>query len=120
MSPSLKRITPAAPASSALASFCTNGQVPRWISAIAPVVAAGKSSVSQPLVVPPGLGMITSLVGTTGTLVSVPEGESSKVMKSTFGLSSSAAVPATYDLSGSTSVRVVTGVLFSTHSGRLN
>ena len=64
--------------------------------------------------------MTTSLVGTTGTFVRLPEGESSNVMKSTFGLSSSAAVPALYDLSGSTSVRVSTGVLFSTHSGRLN
>lgn len=61
-----------------------------------------------------------SFVGTTGTSVSVPEGESSNVMKSTFGLSSSAAVPATYDVSGSTSVRFSTGVLFSTHCGRLN
>ncbi len=39
--PSLKMITPTAPASTASSIFVTNGQVPRWISATAPATAAG-------------------------------------------------------------------------------
>jgi hypothetical protein len=38
-----------------------------------------------------------SFVGTTGTSVRLPEGESSNVMKSTLGLSSSSAVPGMYE-----------------------
>jgi hypothetical protein len=72
-----------------------NAQVPRWISDTAPLVAAGKSDISQPDVVPPGLGITMSLVGTTLMFVSDAVGECSKVMKSTDGESSSAALPAT-------------------------
>ena len=57
-----------APASSASASFCTNGQVPRWISEIAPSVSSGKSAAAQPLVEPPELGNLMFVVGTTGAL----------------------------------------------------
>jgi deoxyhypusine synthase len=95
VSPSLNRITPTAPAVTAFCSFCVNAQVPRWISATAPLVAAGKSEISQPLVVPPGLGIVTSLVGTTATLDSDFVGECSNAMKSTDGELSSAALPAT-------------------------
>ena len=93
MSPSLNRITPTAPAVTAFCSFSVNPHVPRWISATAPLVAAGKSDISQPLVVPPGLGIVMSLVGTTWTLVSAFVGECSKAMKSTAGELSSAALP---------------------------
>ena len=86
-------MTPTAPARTAFWSFSVNPHVPRWISAIAPLVAAGKSDISQPLVEPPGLGMTMSLVGTTLTFVSDFVGECSKAMKSTDGELSSAAVP---------------------------
>ncbi len=94
MSPSLNRITPTAPAVTAFCSFSVNPHVPRWISATAPRVAAGKSDISQPEVEPPGLGITTSLVGTTLTFGSDFVGECSKAMKSTDGESSSAALPA--------------------------
>ena len=94
MSPSLKRITPTAPAVTAFSSFCVNAHVPRWISDTAPLVAAGKSDISQPEVVPPGLGITMSFVGTTLTFVSDFVGECSKAMKSTDGELSSAALPA--------------------------
>ena len=86
-------MTPTAPAFTAFWSFSVNAHVPRWISDTAPVVAAGKSDISQPPVVPPGLGMTTSLVGTTLTFVSDFVGECSKAMKSTDGELSSAALP---------------------------
>ena len=54
--PSLKMIAATAPASLAFWYFCTNGQVPRIISAMLPATSAGKSVVSQPLVLAPGLG----------------------------------------------------------------
>src|SRR5918998_4494573 len=83
--PSLNRITPAAPASSAFASFSTNGQVPRWISAILPAVVAGKSLIWQPLVdvlfAPEWMTM--SFVGTTSRFVSVPDWANPNVIMST-------------------------------------
>jgi hypothetical protein len=95
VSPSLKRITPTAPALTAFCSFRVNQHVPRWISDTAPSVAAGKSDISQPEVVPPGLGITMSFVGTTLTPVSDAVGECSKAVKSTVGELSSAALPAT-------------------------
>ena len=86
-------MTPTAPAFTAFWSFSVNPHVPRWMSAIAPLVAAGKSDISQPLVEPPVLGMRMSLVGTTLTFVSAFVGECSKAMKSTDGELSSAALP---------------------------
>src|SRR3954452_24323801 len=71
LSPSLNRITPTAPAACAFASFCTNAHVPRWISEIAPAVAAGKSSGAQPAVLPPGLGITLLVTGTTGAVTSL-------------------------------------------------
>ena len=85
MLPSLNRITPAAPASSALASFWTNGHVPRWISAILPAVAAGKSLISQPLldVLLAPEWMTMSFVGTTSRFVNVPDWANPNVIMST-------------------------------------
>ena len=51
--PSLKTSAAAAPDSSAFSSFCVNGQMPRWISAILPAAPA-KSAGSQPLTDVPG------------------------------------------------------------------
>src|SRR6059058_2821061 len=51
--PSLKMITPDAPASSAFAIFWLNVQVPRWISAIRPEAKPLKSDGSQPAAEPP-------------------------------------------------------------------
>src|SRR5688572_22192536 len=88
--PSLKRITPIAPASSALASFCTNGHVPRWISAIAPSTAAGKSESSHPLVeVDAALEWIRMSTGTI-VPVTVPAAEKPNVIMSTAVLSAEA------------------------------
>ena len=80
--PSLKRITPTAPAVWAFASFCTNGHVPRWISETAPLVAAGKSAASQPLLLVSvdGLAMTMSFVGTTRAFGTSAVGENSNVM----------------------------------------
>ncbi len=82
LSPSFMRIAPTAPAACALASFCTNGHVPRWSSEIAPLVVAGKSSGSQPavLVSAAGLAMTMSLTGTTGALGMAFVGEFANVM----------------------------------------
>ena len=70
-------------------------QVPRWINEIAPLVAAGKSSGSQPLVFEfgAGLGATMSFVGTTGRAATALVGEYANAMKSTAALLSSAAVP---------------------------
>ena len=57
--PSLKISAAAAPASRAFWYFCVNGQVPRWISAIAPAGMPAKSAGSHPLMdvpAPPGGG----------------------------------------------------------------
>ena len=82
--PSFIRITPAAPASSAFASFCTNGHVPRWISAMLPAVAAGKSPISHPLVdVLAPDWMTMSFVGTTSRFVNVPDWANPNVIMST-------------------------------------
>jgi hypothetical protein len=73
--PSLKINAATAPASLAFWYFCTNGQVPRCISAMLPAVFAGKSDGSQPLVpvpAPPGGGIWMSFVGTTFAVTSAP------------------------------------------------
>jgi hypothetical protein len=119
VSPSLKRMTPAACAVSAFCSLSSNEHVPRWISDTAPFVASGKSDSSQPEVEPPGLGITMSFVGTTATFVSDFVGVCSKAMKSTAGELSSAALPATYDLLVSVTC-CSTGAAVSCHSGMLN
>ncbi len=48
--PRLKMIAATAPAVWALATLAPNGQVPRCMSATAPLTVAGKSDASQPLV----------------------------------------------------------------------
>ena len=79
-----------APASSALASFCTNGHVPRWISAMAPSTAAGKSESSHPLVeVDVALEWIRMSTGTT-VPVTVSPAEKPNVIMSTAVLSADA------------------------------
>src|SRR5438034_7468945 len=55
--PSLKMITPDAPAAWAFAIFWLNVHVPRWMSAIRPATNPLKSEGAQPLVDPPGDGM---------------------------------------------------------------
>ena len=82
LSPSLNMIAPTAPAACALAILLAMPQVPRWISEIAPAVAAGKSSGSQPLVFvfAAGLGATMSFVGTTGALATSFVGEYSNAM----------------------------------------
>ena len=119
MSPSLKRITPTAPAATAFCSFSVNPQVPRWISDTAPLVAAGKSDSSQPLVVPPGLGIDDVVGGHDPDAGERRVGECSKAMKSTAGESSSAALPGVYVLlHGDVSCR--TGAAVSCQIGMLN
>ena len=121
LSPSLNRMMPTAPAAWAFASFWVNEQVPRWTSDTAPLVAAGKSEASQPLVLllAAGLGMTMSFVGTTGALGTSLVGENSKAMKSTAALSSSAALPGTYVLSVG-AICSSTGGAVSFQSGMLN
>ena len=77
LSPSLNMIAPTAPAAWALAILLEMPQVPRWISEMAPAVAAGKSPGSQPLVFEfgAGLGATMSVVGTTGALGTALVGE---------------------------------------------
>jgi hypothetical protein len=73
--PSLKMITAAAPAASALSALTPNVQVPRWISAMLPAVKPAKSAASQPDVEPgwAGGGIWTS-TGCTGAVTSpLPE-----------------------------------------------
>jgi hypothetical protein len=60
--PSLKMMTPIAPAACALSAFWRNVHVPRWMRAIFPETEAGKSEASQPLVEPPGEGMMMSFL----------------------------------------------------------
>jgi|GEM_PF-3515126 len=48
--PSLKTITPPAPAATALVALISNVQVPRWTSAMLPGTKPAKSAVSHPLV----------------------------------------------------------------------
>ena len=90
-------ITPIAPASRAFWSLFVNPHVPRWISEMAPRVLLGKSVISQPLVEPPVLGTLMSVVGTTLAETDFV-GECSKAMKSTDGELSCAALPAMYVL----------------------
>ena len=73
--PWLNMITPTAPAASALATLVEMPQVPRWTSEIAPLVAAGKSVISQPLVLVYGSVATMSFVGTTGALGTASVGE---------------------------------------------
>src|SRR5205814_8984928 len=54
--PSLKMITPDAPASWAFCTFWLKVQVPHWMSATRPAWQPVKSDGSQPLVEPPGDG----------------------------------------------------------------
>src|SRR5216110_372220 len=56
--PSLKMITPDAPAFWAFATFWLNVQVPRWMSAMRPATKPVKSEGSQPLVEPPVDGIL--------------------------------------------------------------
>ena len=95
-----------------------NAHVPRWISEIAPAVAAGKSPSAQPAAeLGCSVGGSTMLVtGTTGTVPVSPAAENWNVMKSTLGLSSSAAVPAVQVRPAAASV----GGAFSRHAGKLN
>jgi hypothetical protein len=83
--PSLKTMTPAAPASAALRTFVTNGQVPRWINAIRPDTKPAKSAVSQPLV-DDGAGVGGSVTSTAWTCaVTSPGGDGRKVKNSSLG-----------------------------------
>ena len=69
-------------------------QVPRWISATAPLASAPKSAAAHPLMLPPSDG--TSVLPTVTTSADTDfVGECSKAMKSTAGDPSSAALPAT-------------------------
>ena len=73
--PSLKINAAPAPASRALSYFCTNGQVPRCISAIAPAGIPSKSAGSQPLTdvpAPPGGGTTVWPATKTGPVTSPP------------------------------------------------
>jgi len=75
--PSLNRITAAAPARSAWPILSSNGQVPRWTSAIRPAAKPSKSSASQPLLEPlfaAGGGTTTSTTATSA--VTSPPAES--------------------------------------------
>ncbi|MGH2945515.1 MAG: hypothetical protein ACRDPC_04520 [Solirubrobacteraceae bacterium] len=69
--------------------------MPRWINDTAPLVAAGKSDGSQPLVLvlAAGDGITMSFVGTTGALATSAVGEKAIVMKSTLELPESDALP---------------------------
>ena len=73
--PSLKMITPEAPALVALATFVSNVHEPRWISAMFPAVKPVKSLGLQPLVDVDPFGSGGSTMppaGWTGLFVAVP------------------------------------------------
>ena len=81
--PSLKMITPLAPAVSAFWAFAPKVQVPRWTSAIAPAGKPAKSDASQPLLLVDGSGPGGSTRSTGTTLpVMSPLPEKSIVAKS--------------------------------------
>ena len=61
--PSLKMTTPDAPAACAFSAFSPKKHVPRWMRAIRPGTKPAKSLALQPLVEPPGDGMMIPPAG---------------------------------------------------------
>ena len=70
--PSLKMTTPEAPAAWAFRTLTPKKQVPRWIKAIRPGTKPAKSLELQPLVEPPGEGMMMPPAGCSVALVAEP------------------------------------------------
>src|SRR3954454_23101823 len=66
--PSLKMITPEAPAAVAFLTFAPKLHVPRWISAMLPAVNPEKSEGAQPLCEPPVDGSLMLPAAWTGAL----------------------------------------------------